>query len=770
MRKTCFILLFVMLGLASLQAINQVIRKPLVEGKGMRGWVIDSIQLNTNSTVVFIHFGLGKGFRSSGDLDSYIEIPETGERLKQTGINGLPLAPDFVEGKGQTIFFQKTFPPIKADTKCINITDDQFDGTGAAWYGVWLKEKTTVFTGKLAAIPYLQGNWYSIDGNGSFTLGLYEKKAFWNGEFLNYGKIKGSKGKGSIELISKAGAKIVLKLKVQKDSNLILSSKQYKELVLSKTPEFKIADETSYKKNYSSDSVTVSGYYQVANPVFSKRTAILVPDLISEKDLVYPIKVEADGTFKVRIPLKYATELTFSNQLGPRSPLSQQRFIAEPGDHILLTYRNEDENGIVFSGDNARLNNERQTISLRSTQRLNLDSRSEKYQDTEDIFLSKHYKEIRSIWEGYATWQDTHPKNNKLDTWMKLHTDYSKFTDMLNYYAKNPKVKSKENFLPYMDDMDFYNNPSARLTPAFLAFIDAYKRYNDYTLSITLTDILKFIQEKSKPDPNSIRILLTMDSMRYSIKSREDAATYKSYSDKNLDLVTTFFKTYSKDIQDYIEKVKKESESKSIFPEGYTRSLSIARTYGTLLSTEETALTPDQVLEFEAKCKDYTLVNLVLNKNKDILNKIEKIKNTPLPEGVNVFNVPEDASDLTATILKKYAGKVIYVDFWATWCGPCKREMPFSEERKKELKGKNIVFLYITGESSPELIWKKMISEMSGEHCRLTAKQWDSICKEHAITGIPHYFIVNKNGEIVDKNAPRPSAGEVMIQAVQKLF
>lgn len=98
-------------------------------------------------------------------------------------------------------------------------------------------------------------------------------------------------------------------------------------------------------------------------------------------------------------------------------------------------------------------------------------------------------------------------------------------------------------------------------------------------------------------------------------------------------------------------------------------------------------------------------------------------------------------------IAENYKGKVVLVDFWATWCPPCRMAMKTIKEIKPELEEKGCVFVYITGEFSPLEDWNTMIAEISGEHYRLTEAQWSSVAKLYNIPGIPVYMILGKDGK-----------------------
>lgn len=106
----------------------------------------------------------------------------------------------------------------------------------------------------------------------------------------------------------------------------------------------------------------------------------------------------------------------------------------------------------------------------------------------------------------------------------------------------------------------------------------------------------------------------------------------------------------------------------------------------------------------------------------------------------------------------RFPGKVIYVDFWAPWCGPCMAEMPQSKKLQEKLKGKDVVFVFLANKCSEES-WKATIAQkqLSGEHFLLADKEYALLADKFDIAGIPRYMVIDKEGMVIKDNAPRPS-------------
>jgi len=128
------------------------------------------------------------------------------------------------------------------------------------------------------------------------------------------------------------------------------------------------------------------------------------------------------------------------------------------------------------------------------------------------------------------------------------------------------------------------------------------------------------------------------------------------------------------------------------------------------------------------------------------------------------------AKQIMDSIMLSNKGKVVYLDCWATWCGPCKSEMPKSKELMEKMKGKDIAFVYLCLDSE-EKIWKASLAELQleGQHYFLTKEQSTDIRKVFQVNGIPHYFLINKQGTIIEKGSHlRPNSVEEKIEKLLK--
>ena len=112
--------------------------------------------------------------------------------------------------------------------------------------------------------------------------------------------------------------------------------------------------------------------------------------------------------------------------------------------------------------------------------------------------------------------------------------------------------------------------------------------------------------------------------------------------------------------------------------------------------------------------------------------------------------------DILQTILDRYKGKVVLIDLWATWCGPCRAGHKAMAPMKEQMKGQNIQFVYITSPSSPQTTWQEMIKDIDGDHYYLTEEQNHYILSHFESVGIPTYAIYDTKGHQTYKNIGFP--------------
>tara|TARA_B110000444_G_scaffold213468_1_gene210302 strand:+ start:160 stop:906 length:747 start_codon:yes stop_codon:yes gene_type:complete len=124
------------------------------------------------------------------------------------------------------------------------------------------------------------------------------------------------------------------------------------------------------------------------------------------------------------------------------------------------------------------------------------------------------------------------------------------------------------------------------------------------------------------------------------------------------------------------------------------------------------------------------------------------------------FTYPDLVGDEVS--LSDFLGSVVYVDVWATWCGPCKAEIPFLHDLEQEYRDKDVVFMSVSVDvEKNKQDWLDMIADKDMKGVQLFADGWGQITKDYAINGIPRFMLFDAEGKVADLNAPRPSSDDI---------
>lgn len=147
------------------------------------------------------------------------------------------------------------------------------------------------------------------------------------------------------------------------------------------------------------------------------------------------------------------------------------------------------------------------------------------------------------------------------------------------------------------------------------------------------------------------------------------------------------------------------------------------------------------------------------------IDEFEAVKNSKFVEGIEITATSDN---ILSQLKEKYPGKVVYMDVWATWCGPCISEFGYLKELKKE-EFEDVVFVYLCGQS-PENSYEAMVKKhnLIGDNYFLDNEAFQEFDKEVGISGFPTYMVITKDGKLVREGINRPSSGAALVNQLKE--
>jgi thiol-disulfide isomerase/thioredoxin len=479
----------------------------------------------------------------------------------------------------------------------------------------------------------------------------------------------------------------------------------------------------------SSNPIFVTG--KVLNPSSDNSTVtIYVNDILSGDQKTYVSLIDSAGDFQIKFNQYYSQDVLvrYGDNAFP--------IIVHPKDSIHIVFdtnklSNKDElaKTIQFSGNAVDINS-------------NL-----------IIFHSKISK-IFIPWEQYCQYEK---KFSPTEFTAILDSLKSARKTVLNDFFKtqNPSQELK-NWMMHEINMDYYN---------WLArYPDHHAKYNNLDKhSVVLPSFYDFMK------------LQFSHEMLYNSKSVSFLSFYnhgrintlsKKYCTKNI--IGYFLKRkegvyFGSSTEQNIEVIENNTEDKLL------KEISIAKCLFSCLERREIVEFEKHLPFFDKTIKEPFLKEPLINK---YLETKRHFENPVLDKNSLVITSKETpANALIEKIIQENKGKIIYLDIWATWCSPCRKEMPSSKRLMKELNDDKVAFVYLCIDSEKDK-WKALISEMGieGRHYFASPDQSRFVYKLFEMTGVPQYVLIDKKGNIIDKGFQlRPSENQVKTKILNLL-
>lgn len=197
---------------------------------------------------------------------------------------------------------------------------------------------------------------------------------------------------------------------------------------------------------------------------------------------------------------------------------------------------------------------------------------------------------------------------------------------------------------------------------------------------------------------------------------------------------------------------------------GFMRDMIISQGVARFYLSEGISPTPQEWEQISGMIDKKPVLEYLKEYNDD--NK----QSTPQQQSVSASNDIELQSVLEKYI-QKHLGKVIYIDFYATWCSPCRYEIPYAKQLSIEMAGKDVVILNLCAQSPVEN-WEKLIKtkDIDGENHLLTNEEFKVLSSVFRVNAFPTYILIDKEGNVIDYNAPRPSSKKTIIEKIESLL
>lgn len=447
----------------------------------------------------------------------------------------------------------------------------------------------------------------------------------------------------------------------------------------------------------------------------------------------YNIPIDSHGNFHITLPVSERKLIYL--QHGGRSQL----IMAAPKGSLHISWDSLHAAPADLRGSTATVN---QLLGKLNLNAIPFFMQEESSKSRYAKISPAHWEDsVRRPWKAYYNEQVKMIRLSGLDdtdkNWLLAETE-ANFNLQLNYYITGYVSWPKEERLPVIATLyDSIASPQAALSPALLQYYyaDSYTRY------LEMKAFFYYLQHGS-----SNEVLLPYYQQRFDSLNSQINAMGKTYV--NWLLVKNNFTSPAAETwlaqQVWLQGRNKDLASFNQLFSEFKKYYGSSRWMSSLLSKQA------QLEKLLTKNSSDTSVRLVANYK-------------------NVRSI--------YTVLEQLRGKVVYLDIWGTWCGPCRMELAYTPELKQRFAGQDVAFLYLDmDDDEKDSRWREFIkvNGMSGLHLRKNKTEieafWKELLPAGAGIGYPSYFIFDKKGKLAVTQALRPSDGEKLYKQIEEVL
>ena len=538
---------------------------------------------------------------------------------------------------------------------------------------------------------------------------------------------------------------------------------------------------------FNADTARLIGYIKGYDVRLGFSTGIIyASNDITREDYPIVVQVYPDGRFEARFPMSVPqyTSLSISNRWVP--------FYIEPGqtlsmildwDQFLIADRKRNIRykiqDIIFQGPLAKINEDLAAYDIEQ-----LDYRA--FQKKVSTLSPEQFKEERlasltasklSV-ENYIKDKAISAQASSILRNEVLLTSATRMLDFVSrrgYEARNDtnnevlKIPVPLSFYDFLKEIPMNDN-SLLVSGEFKAFVNRFEYCEPLRSARPKSRIQSLKPEKNlqtyfeeekielSDEENDLLKLISKEN-----KTSEDIAELKSKED----LLKSFSEKYKDDLTAYTEKYVRTNNSLNSYYWNQSWHLKDS------VLQNELGLKPSLVYEiakirslkftFKSSSKEDAAAHweyLQQGITNPYLQKTGKqLFQDAFPDEQEIAYALSGgvATDIFQKIVNPFKGKILFVDFWATTCGPCVAGIKGMKEIREKYSGNpDFDFIFITDErSSPEADYKKFVEEQELKNCfRLSKDDYNYLRQLFKFNGIPRYVVIDKEGKVLNDDFP----------------